>query len=90
MRPPKMTPQRAEQHVQDIVARLEEAEARGYARGVEDAAKVADDYAAEKEEAAPSEDDADLSKRMLVYAKHVRRVASAIRALAKSTDGRGG
>lgn len=47
--------------------------------GMERAAGIADAIAAEKEENAPFEDTHDLRDRMLVYAKHIRRAAAAIR-----------
>ena len=63
--------------VEVIAAALREARAEG----LEEAAKAADEYAAEMEEAAPFEDSPDYTERMLVYAKHVRRAAYQIREL---------
>lgn len=52
------------------------------AEALEEAAQVCDKYAQGKEDNAPYEDTPDYSLRMMVYAKHVRRCAEAIRALA--------
>lgn len=71
----------------DWLAELEaQAKTAGRREGMEEAARVADEYAAEREEDAPFEDDADYAERMLVYAKHVRKVAAAIRALATGKE----
>lgn len=50
---------------------------------LEEAARVADAAADQHEEEAPFEDTDDYRERKLVYAKHIRRVAAAIRALVK-------
>lgn len=48
---------------------------------LERAAKAVEAYAEELEARAPSEDDADLQERTMVYAKHVRRAARRVRLL---------
>ena len=48
---------------------------------LEEAAQVCEERASEHEEDSASEEDADYKERFLVYAKHERRCAKAIRAL---------
>jgi hypothetical protein len=52
-------------------------------------AKVCEDYAKEKEEASADEEDADYKERFLVYAKHVRKCAAAIRQADAARAGEG-